>query len=355
MVYNLFRTERTGPFPSARLLVDTIPHYPTIRQVYVARAYPAGVTGRHRQHRTYGYARGHTPWSERGTHAVIAYLNGAFLPQEDATVSIEDRGYQFADGIYEVILLRNGHYAFLDLHLDRLWRSAGGLEITLPFERDELKRLLADLVSRNRMDEAFLYMQVTRGTAPRGHSFPSPLPRPTVVMYLTPPHVNPEAQEHGMAVITHEDNRWLDPWIKTVALLPNILAREQAARRGAGEVVLVRDGTVTECSTSNVFAVRDGTLITHPATRLILNGITRQVVLACAQRLGLPVEERPFTVAELFTADEVFYTSTGAFVTPAIRVDGKPVGTGTPGPVTKQLSTAFMQALREDVHETAPV
>ena len=288
----------------------------------------------------------------RGPDAVIAYLNGAFLPKEDARVPIEDRGYQFADGIYEVILLKNGHYAFLDLHLDRLWRSAAGLTIELAFERDEIRSLMAELAQQNAVRDGFLYMQVTRGVAPREHSFPAPLPHPTVVMTLTPPHGGLDAKMSGQALITHEDNRWLDPWIKSVSLLPNILAREQATRHNAGEAVFIRDGNVTECSTSNIFAVRDGVLITHPATRLILNGITRQVVLACAHRLGLPVQERPLTVAELFTADEVFYTSTGAFVTPATYIDRKPVGDGLPGPMTAKLHTAFLDALRTDVHET---
>lgn len=285
---------------------------------------------------------------------MIAYLNGTFLPKDEAKVSIEDRGYQFADGIYEVILLRNGKLAFLPMHLDRLWRSAKGLELTLPFTRPELEAIMAELLEKNGMRDGALYMQVTRGVFPRNHSFPPAETKSSVVIYLKPPYAGGEIGAPS-AVITHEDNRWLDPWIKSVSLLPNIMAREAAVRRGAREAVLVRDGIVTECSSSNFFIVKDGTLITHPATRLILNGITRQVILRCASATGVPVQEREFTVAEAFTADEAFFSATSAFLTPAVSIDGKAIGDGKPGPVTQKLLAAFMDVLKENVGETAAV
>jgi D-alanine transaminase len=277
---------------------------------------------------------------------VLVYLNGAFLPKEEARVPVEDRGYQFADGIYEVVLIWGGRYRFLDRHLDRLARSAEAIDLELPMGPDGFRRVAEELLQREPRAEGALYVQVTRGVAPRDHRFPGPVP-PTVVAYLkdvSPP--GPELAE-GVRVAVLPDERWARSSIKSISLLPNVLAREQAVRQGAREAVLVRDGVVTEGAASNVFGVVDGVLRTHPATPLILNGITRQVVLELAGRLGVPVREEALRVEELFRAEELFLTSTTSHVLPIRQVDRHVLG--TPGPITRALQAAYLETIGERV------
>jgi D-alanine transaminase len=275
----------------------------------------------------------------------IVYLNGRFVPREEALVPVEDRGYQFADGIYEVVLLWQGRYRFLDRHLERLVASAAGIELELPFDAEGFRRVAEELLSRDGRRDGALYLQVTRGVAPRDHAFPD-ASTPTVVAYLKEVAPPGPAAQAGVPVAVLPDERWARCSIKSVALLPNVLAKEQARRRGAKEAVLVRDGVVTEGASSNVFAVVDGVLRTHPADAAILNGVTRQVVLEVAPRLGIPVREEPIRVEELFRAEELFYTSTTCHVQPIARVDARELGAA--GPITRRLQEAYWEELLAD-------
>lgn len=271
------------------------------------------------------------------------FVNGAFVPPEKAVVSVEDRGYQFADGIYEVVLIWGSEYRFMDRHLQRLELSAAGLELPLPFGADKFKEVAGQLLRESPRERGTLYIQVSRGAAPRDHQFPKSS-SPSVVMYLKEfPSLSP-ALRSGASAIILPDERWLRCSIKSVSLLPNIIAKEKAVRQGAKEAVLQRDGFVTEGASSNVFMVKDGTLLTHPATVEILDGITRQVVLELARDLGIPVEERRFRVDEFLMADEAFFASTTSFVHPISRVGTITLSEGM-GPVTEKLQRAYFDLL----------
>lgn len=275
----------------------------------------------------------------------LVYLNGSLVPKEEAKVPIEDRGYQFADGIYEVMFVWGGRYAFLDRHLARLERSAQALDLAIPGGTAEIRRQAEDLLARDGQETGALYLQITRGVAPREHAFPEKV-TPTVVMYLKSAS-NPGAfLREGVSAVTLPDERWLRCDVKSVSLLPNILARQRAVAAGAKEGILVRDGVVTECTSANLFGVFGGTLRTHPASKRILSGITRGVILEEAHRLGIPIREEPILAQELFTADELFYSGTTSHVQPIARVDGREVPKA-PGEVTLQLQSAYFRRLEE--------
>ncbi len=276
------------------------------------------------------------------------YLNGAFVPAREARVSVEDRGYQFADGIYEVLFVWGGRYAFLDKHLRRLERSARELHMDLPGGAAGIRKAMEELLRRDGRQTGAIYIQVTRGTAPRDHGFPSPDTSPTVVMYLKEAPAPGPQMTRPTAVVTVPDLRWLRCDIKTVGLLANVLARQEALERGAKDAVLVRDGVVTEGASSNLFAVKKGVLHTHPEGHLILSGITREVVLEEASRLGIPVCEEPILAQELFTVDELFATGTTTHVQAIGEVDGCTVGTGADGAVTSAMRQAYLRRLAED-------
>jgi D-alanine transaminase len=274
----------------------------------------------------------------------IAYVNGQYVPQSEACVHIEDRGYQFADGIYEVCMVVNGAYWDMEGHLARLDRSLKELRMTPPMDHAALKVVMKEVVRRNRLKNALVYMQVTRGVAPRNHSFPPEGTPPALVITARRYNINAgDARAvSGVSVITQPDIRWGRVDIKTVGLLPNALAKQAATEAGAYEAMLVRDGVVTECSSSNAWIVDgNGALITHPKGNSILGGITRQTAIACAEELQMKVIERPFTVAEAKAAKEVFVTSATSFVTPVISVDGARIGDGKPGPVAARLREAY--------------
>lgn len=278
----------------------------------------------------------------------IAYVNGAYVPLRDAEVSIEDRGYQFADGVYEVALVINGHYLDLDGHLARLQRSLRELRIDEPMALQSLKVIMREVLRRNRLTDALVYMQVTRGVARRNHFFPAPETPPALV--LTARRFNLSQSDakasKGIGVITQPDIRWGRVDIKTVGLLPNVLARQAAEEAGAGEAWLVRDGKVTEASASNAWLVDgEGRLVTHPKGTEILGGITRETAIGCAEELQIAVIERPFSVAEAMAAREAFVTSATGLVMPVVKIDGKPVGDGKPGPVTLRLREAYKVAV----------
>lgn len=275
----------------------------------------------------------------------IAYVNGRYLPHRAARVPVEDRGYQFADGVYEVFAIKDGAIVDLDLHLARLQRSLAELRIGWPMTPAALMAVLRGLVRRNG-GPAFgaLYMQVTRGVAPRNHVFPARAKPALVATCRTLPPFDVAATRRGVGVITLPDLRWRRPDIKSVSLLPNVLAKQCAAEAGAYEAWLVDDaGRVTEGTASNAWIVTGtGDIVTHPADHAILAGITRTVVVALARAAGLPVVERPFTVDEAKQAPEAFLTSTTSFVKPVVRIDGTPVGDGRMGPVSERLLDAYL-------------
>ena len=276
----------------------------------------------------------------------IAYVNGAYTPLEDASVHIEDRGYQFADGIYEVVLRVGGRFWDLEGHLKRWARSLAELEIRAPISEAALKIVIAKLVEKNRLGDCMIYMQATRGVASRNHPFPSADTAPALVLTAKPidlEKLNAKAAK-GVAVITRPDIRWGRVDIKTVGLLPNCLAKEAAVRENAVEAWLVKDGKVTEGSSSNAWIVDEkGRLITHPLGNEILGGITRQTAIACAESLQMKVVERAFTVDEALKAREAFITSAMNLVTPVIAIDGNRIGDGAPGPVATRLRARYVQ------------
>lgn len=275
----------------------------------------------------------------------IAYVNGRYVPHAEAAVHIEDRGYQFADGVYEVCEVRGGRLVDERRHLDRLERSLGALRIAMPMARAALSVVLRETVARNRVRDGLVYLQVTRGVAPRDHAFPPAGTRPAVT--VTARGYDLAARERaageGIFVVTVPENRWPRVDIKSVSLLPNVLAKQAAREQGAKEAWFVdAQGFVTEGSSSNAWIVtRDSRLVTRPAESGILRGITRTVVLEVAQDQGLTVEERPFTAEEAYGAREAFVTSATQAVTPVVRIDGRPVGNGAPGLVAAALRREF--------------
>jgi D-alanine transaminase len=284
---------------------------------------------------------------------VICYRNGEYLPRAAATVPVEDRGFIFGDGVYEVWRVINGRLFETDRHLARLEFGLNELRIATPdVLRAEVLREVADRVlaeSDLLEGEASLYVEVTRGVAPRAHAFPAAGTAPTVFVManrLTPADA---LRERGTAAITTPDLRWLRCDIKTIQLLPNVLAKQAAADRGATEAILVRDGVVTEGSHANVLGVFDGVLRTHPLNNLILPGITRGLVLDLARSLGVPVSEEAFTEQELFGADELFIAGTTTDVMPIVRVNDRTIGAGAPGETTKRLSREYRAFMDESV------
>jgi D-alanine transaminase len=271
----------------------------------------------------------------------VAFLNGAFLPLAEAKVSIEDRGFQFGDGVYEVIRTYKGRPFALDAHLARLERSAAALDLTQPYGRDEWTRHILEGIKRAAYPEAKIYLQITRGVAPRDHAYPAE-GTPTVVMTVREFHpLDGAVQAAGVEAMTTEDIRWGRCDIKSVNLLANVLARQQVKQASVFEAILVKDGQVTEGAVSNVMAVRRGTVVTAPEGPSILSGVTRAVVLNLAFSQGLPVQERFISQADLYDADEVLLTGTTVEVLAVVRIDGKVIGDGRPGPITQRLAAGF--------------
>lgn len=271
----------------------------------------------------------------------IAFVNGRFLPWKDATVSIDDRGFQFGDGVYEVIRTYRGIPFELAAHLDRLQRSAMALSLPQPYSRGQWTQWIHQGLSQAGYQDAKIYLQITRGVAPRDHAFPSGI-APTVVMTVREFHpLAVQVRQEGVTAGTCQDLRWGRCDIKSVNLLANVLAREESKKTGVFEAILVKDGLVTEGSVSNVMAVQSGTIVTAPEGPRILSGVTRTVVLGLAKQEGIPVEERFLSVGSLYAADEVFLTGTTLEVLGVVRVDGKIIGSGQPGPITKTLAARW--------------
>jgi D-alanine transaminase len=279
----------------------------------------------------------------------IAYVNGRYLPHRDAAVHVEDRGYQFADGVYEVCEVRGGRLIDQRRHMERLQRSLSELRIAMPMSLRALDVVLHEVVRRNGVRDGIVYLQITRGVAKRDHAFPAEDTRPAIV--VTASRIDPARTERlaadGIAVVTVPDNRWDRVDIKSIALLPNVLAKQAAREQGAREAWFVAaDGMVTEGSSSNAWIVTAGNeVVTRAADRAILKGITRTVLLDVLKTHDLTLVERPFTVAEAVGAREAFITSASQIVMPVVRIDGQPVGNGAPGLIAT--------ALRADFHRYA--
>ena len=275
----------------------------------------------------------------------LAYLNGEILPIDKAMVPIEDRGYNFGDAVYEFVASYRGRLFCLDLHLDRLERSMRELAFP-PLHRDTIREAIETLFTRAGIDRAGVYIQISRGIAPRDHAFPEPGPL-QFVMTVRQIHEKPaELRRKGAAAITVTDIRWGRCDIKTVQLLPNALAKQQAVEAGVFDAIFVAEsGEVREGTSSNLFVVKDGTLLTHPLTPRILPGITRKVIIDLCRAAGLPVEERFFDKAALLAADEVFLTGTITEVLPITRVDGQTIGDGAVGPITRRLYAELLERI----------
>lgn len=270
--------------------------------------------------------------------AKICYVNGQYVHQCDAMVHMEDRGYQFSDGVYEVMAFYNRTFMDETLHMKRLARSLKELAIPMPMSAQALGLVARELLARNDREHGILYLQINRGVARRDHAFPKSV-TPSIVMSLTGPKWPTEAQaKQGMKAITLPDIRWKRRDIKSISLLPNVMARQKAAEAGAREAWLVENGYVTEGSATNAYIVNaKGEVMTHPLGHNILGGVTRDAVLSLARKNGVKVVEKPFTVKEAMSAKEAFITSTSANVLPVVAIDGKKIGDGKPGPVTRKL------------------
>jgi D-alanine transaminase len=271
----------------------------------------------------------------------IAFINGRFLPWQEATVSIDDRGFQFGDAVYEVIRTYRGGPFELPAHLGRLNRSARELSLRQPYTNDQWTRWIQQGLSLAGYQDAKIYIQVTRGVAPREHSFPSDC-LPTVVMTIREFHpLAQEVRRAGVSACTREDLRWGRCDIKSVNLLANVLAREEAKHAGVFETILVREGFVMEGALSNVMTVQGGAVMTAPEGPRILSGVTRTVVLELAKKDDIRIEERFIPVDALYHADEVFLTGTTLEVLGVVQIDGKTIGSGQPGPITKTLAARW--------------
>ena len=271
--------------------------------------------------------------------ARIAYVNGRYLPLARATVGIEDRGLQFADGVYEVIKVVGGAPRDLERHFARLQRSLGELEIAMPVSPAALRQIITQLIARNRLRTAIVYLQIDRGRAPRSHLFPVAAKPSLIVTVRRAPLPRRADLEEGVAVLTMADERWARCDIKSVALLPNVRARQKAFEQGCREAWLVdADGLVTEGSSANAYIVdAEGRVVTRPLGHAILGGVTRSVVLDLAREAGIEVVERAFTVDEALAAREAFLTSTSSLVLPVTSIDGQVIGNGRPGSITAHL------------------
>jgi D-alanine transaminase len=277
----------------------------------------------------------------------IVFLNGSFLPIEEAKVPFMDRGFLFGDGVYEGIGVLDGRLIDNEAHLERLERSLAEVRIRNPYTRTEWTSLQEEIVRRNGMAEGFIYFQVTRGVAERDFFFPENT-HPTVAMFTQAKAIaDAPAARSGIAVVTVPDQRWARRDIKSINLLAQVLAKQAAKEAGAQEAWLVEDGYVTEGGSSSGFIVtKKGSIVVRPLSQAILPGITRKSLLRLSEEAGIPLEERRFTVEEAYDAAEAFLTSASNFVLPIVTIDGRPVADGKPGPVTKRLRELYLSMAR---------
>jgi len=286
---------------------------------------------------------------------MIVYLNGKFMPVEEAYVPVLDRGFLLGDGVYEVIPVYSRRLFRPHEHLIRLQHSLDGIRLPNPHSNEEWEGLFSELVTHNDSEDQSLYLQVTRGVAMRDHPFPRPPVPPTVYMMSTPlPSPAPELIKNGVSAVTAQDNRWLRCDIKAISLLPNVLLRQTAVDAGCSETVLIRDDAfLTEGSASNIFVVKDGVLLAPPKDNLMLPGITYDVVLELAAANGIQCQVRRIQKAELLSADELLLTSSPREVQAITHLDGKAVGSGRPGPMFERLH-ALYQAYKREVMRANP-
>lgn len=273
----------------------------------------------------------------------IILSQSTFKHKDSLKYPFEERGLQFGDGIYEVIRIYHGNYYLFQEHVDRLYRSAEAIKLNIPFEKEELSRLLLELIKRNKMtNDGKLYLQVTRGSAPRDHVFPKGVTA-NLYAYIEDLPRNLEALENGVKTISIRDSRWENCYIKSLNLLPNVLAKQEASEQGCYEAVLHKDGVVTECSSSNIYLVKDGKIYTHPATKNILHGCVRMAVEKFAKDLNIPFIEESFTLDDIPSADEMFLSSSTSEITPVIQVDDIVIADGKPGEITEKLQEAYVK------------
>jgi D-alanine transaminase len=273
----------------------------------------------------------------------VVYVNGSYVPEEQGKISIFDRGFLFADGIYEVTAVVGGKLVDYDAHMERLERSLREIRLDWPCSKEELKAMHLDMVKRNNLDEGWIYMQITRGSADRDFKFPKGV-KPTLVAFTQAKKLvdNPDAVR-GVSVITVPDIRWARRDIKSVMLLAPVLGKQAAYEAGAFEAWMVENGKVTEGTSSNAYIVKDGKVITRGLSNNILAGCTRRALFRLAKEKGVTLEERAFTPDEAYAADEAFLTSASNFVMPIVEIDNKRVGGGQPGPVTRKLREMFLE------------
>jgi len=289
--------------------------------------------------------------SDISPEKLTAYVNGDFVALENATVHIEDRGFQFADGVYEVVACIHGHFLDLGPHLDRLQRSCAAIDVAMPYPRAQLEKLIGETWRRNPFDDAMIYIQITRGAAPRAHLAPDALTPTLVITSRELPKPSEEKLATGASGITLEDFRWKRCDIKSIALLASIMGKQEAHRQHADEAFWVdADEHVLEGSATNILAVIDGKLVTHPLDHQVLGGITRSMALDLARKVGIAVEERPWKLSEAGLS-ECMLTSTTNAVLPVCRMNDKQVGNGNPGPLAGKLRKLMLEAM-EDLRRT---
>ncbi|MEJ2016412.1 MAG: D-amino-acid transaminase [Limibacillus sp.] len=284
----------------------------------------------------------------------IVYVNGEFLPEEEAKISVFDRGFLFADGVYEVSTVIRGKLVENEGHLKRLGRSLAELKMAPPCSDAEIETVQKEVVARNQLDEGMIYLQVTRGAADRDFAFPEDAKSSLVMFTQEKSVLESKSAEKGISVVTLPDIRWKRRDIKTVGLLAQSLAKQQALDAGANDAWMVEDGYITEGSSNNAFiGTADGKLVTRDLSNEILHGITRKAVLALAERDGIEIEERAFTPEEAYEAAEAFSTSASSFVMPVVRIDDRIMSNGAPGPVSKRLRELYIEMALAEVEAQA--
>lgn len=277
----------------------------------------------------------------------VVYLNGEYTDSVNAKISVNDRGFVFGDGVYEVIRVypKNGPFA-MQQHIDRLFRSLEGTEIRVPWTKQDIIDIGLEALRRSGFDDASIYIEITRGVAPRAHVYPADV-QPTLLVYAKPAQNHPEQREKGITCITVPDIRWAHCDWKTINLLANVMGRQKAHDAGAWEGIFVNgDGMVTEGTATNVFAITGGVVLTHPADNRILHGVTRATIIDLCRLNGVRIQEERFTEDVLLTADEVFVCGTSSEILPVTKINEKIIGNGKPGTVTRQIAAAYNALIR---------
>ena len=277
----------------------------------------------------------------------IVYVNGAYLPEEEAKISVFDRGFIFADGIYEVSAVLDGRLVECEAHLDRLFRSCGEIKLALPWTKAELLEIHREMIRRNDLTEGGVYLQVTRGAADRDFTFPKDAEPSLVLFTQARNYTSSPSIKTGLKVVTFPDLRWERRDIKSVGLLGQVLAKQHAAEQGANDAWLVEDGLVTEGASSTAWMVKGKTIISRPLSNKVLAGITRKALLAFLAETDFAFEERTFTLEEAFDAEELFLTSATQFVMPVTTLDGHSIHNGAPGPVTMRLRELYLEHAKD--------